>query len=63
MSAERVLISIDLNLLTRVDEYVKSNGMGANRSGFFRDAGEYYLNIKKGIMNKIRKKQLHDEKV
>lgn len=57
----KVLIIVDTNLLTRIDEHIdKAGGYGKNRSAFIREACEYYLTIKHGISNKIRKRQLDE---
>lgn len=55
----KILLVIDHNLLARVDEEVKRLGAGANRSAFFREATEYYLTIKRGISNTLRKRELN----
>ena len=55
---EKVLITVDKNLLTRLDEQLERVGVGSNRSGLIRDACEYYLDLKRGIKNKLRKKEI-----
>lgn len=58
---EKILITMNKNLLTRLDELVAKLGHGSNRSAFISEALEYYLLQKKGIMNIIRKKRLNHD--
>lgn len=58
---EKILISFDKNLLIRIEEELKRTGHGATRSGFVREACEKYLDIRRGIANRIRRKQLASE--
>lgn len=64
---ERILITIDKSLLQRIDEYIASIGSGSTRSGFIRDASEYYLRLETGVRGIVRKRELDrlykDEKV
>jgi len=60
---ERILITVNKNLIIRVDEYIERVGCGSTRSAFFREAAEYYLTIKRGLLNIRRKKKLKDELV
>lgn len=56
-----IAVSIDKNLLIRVDEHVKRIGAGSSRSGLIHDALECYLDIHRGINNRIRRKQIYNE--
>lgn len=58
---EKVLVSLDKNLLTRLDEEVSRLGHGASRSGFITEALEYYLMTKRGFKNIRRKQELKNE--
>jgi hypothetical protein len=60
MRKKVVLISIDQNVLQRVDEYVQEIGMGSNRSAFLAEAADYYLTIRRGIKNIRRRKILNE---
>lgn len=59
---ERVLITVDRNLLTRIDEYISHPERGIKRSTFIRNCCEYYLDIKLGVKNRLRRREL-DEKI
>lgn len=58
---EKILISIDKNLLFRIDKECERLGHGSKRSGYIRDACEFYLDTTRGIKNKLLKSKLEKE--
>lgn len=58
---KKILITIDENLLSRMNEYVNTLGHGCNQSAFIREALEYYLTNKTGIKNIIKRRRLSHE--
>lgn len=58
---EKILIVVDKNLLTRIDEELARVGLGSNRSAFIRTACEKHLTFLRGVQNSIRKKELSRE--
>ena len=57
----KILITLDKNLLIRLDEEIKRLGHGSNRAGYLRTACEKYLDLTRGVSNRIRKRQLTKE--
>lgn len=58
---EKILISLDKNLLLRIDKETQRLGHGSNRSAYIREACEFYLDTKRGIKNKILKSKIEKE--
>lgn len=61
MKTKAICVTLNTNLLTRIDEYVQERGIGSNRSALLTAAAEMYLMEKKGFHNIRRKKQLENE--
>jgi metal-responsive CopG/Arc/MetJ family transcriptional regulator len=62
MYGKRVLIIVDAELLQKIDEYLKEETFGGNRSAFFRVTARYFLDSPRGLRHAIKRRYNNEHK-